>query len=155
MLDRLDTQSPRYSFALDAALVSLSMLLMWPRLLWVACRAFWDWLRSEWRDAMFWCSTVFLPFIFWLAPLLVLVRNRRRRGLSAFPPAFRPTVFLLVNVVGVMMNLLVVWAGLVLDKPLLDGFAPVGLLVVHLLLLVVCAIDLDHAVARVEAGEAA
>lgn len=155
MRDRLDTESPRYSFALDAALVSLSMLLMWPRLLWVACRAFWDWLRSEWRDAMFWCSMVLVPFVFWLAPLLVLTRNRRRAGLPMFPPAFRPTVFLVVNVVGVLMNLVVVWAGLILDKPLLDSFSPLGLLALHVVLLAICAVDLDHAVARVEAGEAA
>lgn len=155
MLDRFDARSPRYSFALDAVLVSLGMLLMWPRLLWVACRAFWAWLRSEWRTPLFWCSMVLVPFVFWLAPLVVVMRNRRNAGLPMFPPAFRPTVFLLVNVVGVMMNLLFVWAGLVLGKPLLDGFSPLGLLVVHLLLLVDCAIDLDHAVARVEAGEAA
>lgn len=153
MLDRLDARSPRYSFALDAVLVSLGILLMWPRLLWVACRAFWDWLRSEWRTPLFWCSMVLVPLVFWLAPLVVVMRNRSNSGLPMLPPAFWPAVLLAANFGALLFNAAIVWVMLYVDKPvsLLTWLC----VAVSLPMAAWMALDLDRAVARVESGEAA
>lgn len=150
--DRLDTENPRYSFALDAVLVSLSMALVWPRLAYLAGLNFGRWLRSEWRTPLFWCSMVLVPFVFWLAPLLVLLRNRRRRGLPAFPPACWPIVALVLNLGALLFNAAVVWVLLYLDKPV--SLSTWFCIALSLSMVSWAALDLDRAVARVESGEA-
>ena len=152
--DRLNTQSPRYWFALDAALVAFSMAMMWPRLLWVACRACWGWLRDEWRTPLFWCSMLLVPFFFWLAPLLVQMRNRSVAGLPVFPSLLWLTFWFVLNAVLFAFNLLLVGVALVLGKPLLSGFVPMGTLALALLALVLLTLEIDRAVARAEAGAA-
>lgn len=152
--DRLNTQSPRYWFALDAALVTLSMAMMWPRLLWVACRACWGWLRDEWRTPLFWCAMLLAPFFFWLAPLLVLTRNRLEAGLPLFPSLLWLTFWFVLNAVLFAFNLLLVGVALVIGKPLLSGFVPMGTLALALLALVLLTLEIDRAVARAEAVEA-
>lgn len=150
--DRLDTESPRYSFALDAVLVSLSMALMWPRLAYLAGLNFGRWLRSEWRDALFWCSMMLVPLVFWLAPLLVSFRNRRARGLPGFHPALWPSALIVLNVATLLVNVLYILTCLVLNKP--TGTSQYFVMPVVMLLLVLSVIDLDRVVARAESGEA-
>jgi ACR3 family arsenite efflux pump ArsB len=74
-LDREDARA----FWLRSALVAVSMLFMWPRMLWVFLGHVARWLRRdcllEIARTLVW---VLAPFFFWVAPLIVWLTERSR-----------------------------------------------------------------------------
>lgn len=71
------------AFLLNSLIAALSMLFMWPYLIWLALKELNEWIHDMRPAAVL--LLLIAPFFFWTAPLLVWMRNRainRRRNTS-------------------------------------------------------------------------
>lgn len=125
--------------------LGVGMAVTWFYLLYLAATDWEELRRMIWVEVLF---LLLLPLFFWAAPALIWMGLRERAGKPKLPPLLMPCAGLFINCLAALFWLVVIWAGLMLDKPI--GLKELTLQALTLVGIAFGALGVDRVVAREE-----